>query len=343
MLVTEYVKWTGDFALFSQLRGHIDAALAWIDEYGDRDGDLFVEYHQQSSKGIANQGWKDSGDSVVHRDGEYARSPIALVEVQGYVYQAKTALADIFEHLGERERADELRRQAEVLKERFDEHFWMEDVQFYAIALDEKKERVGTVTSNPGHVLLSGMLNEERVEAVVQMLLSAKMFSGYGIRTMGEGEAGYNPMSYHNGSVWPHDNSLILLGLGKLGKHHEVKTVIQGLTEAANYFEYDRLPELFCGYGRSVGKPVRYPVACSPQAWAAGTPLVFIQTLLGLFPNALEKKIYLSPILLDTMNVLRVENISIGGGRLSLTVMREKEKLNVQIDENTTGWDVVIC
>jgi len=228
------------------------------------------------------------------------------------------------------------------LKERFDEQFWMEDVQFYAIALDEKKEQVGTVTSNPGHVLLSGMLNEERAEAVVRMLLSKKMFSGYGIRTMGEGEAGYNPISYHNGSVWPHDNSLILLGLSKLGKQHEAKTVIQGLTEAANYFEYDRLPELFCGYGSSAGKPVRYPVACSPQAWAAGTPLVFIQALLGLFPNALEKKIYLSPMLLDTMNMLRVENISIGGGRLSLTVMREKETFNVQIDENTTGWDIVI-
>lgn len=342
VLLAEYVKWTGDFALVGQLREHIEAALAWIDQYGDRDGDLFVEYHQQSSKGIANQGWKDSGDSIVHRNGEYARSPIALVEVQGYVYQAKTALADIFEHLGELERAKELRHQAKALKERFDEQFWMEDVQFYAIALDEKKEQVGTVTSNPGHVLLSGMLNEERAEAVVRMLLSKKMFSGYGIRTMGEGEAGYNPISYHNGSVWPHDNSLILLGLSKLGKRHEAKTVIQGLTEAANYFEYDRLPELFCGYGSSAGKPVRYPVACSPQAWAAGTPLVFIQALLGLFPNALEKKIYLSPMLLDTMNMLRVENISIGGGRLSLTVMREKETFNVQIDENTTGWDIVI-
>ncbi|OQP07735.1 amylo-alpha-1,6-glucosidase [Geobacillus sp. 46C-IIa] len=342
VLLAEYVKWTGDFDLVVQLREHIDAALVWIDQYGDRDGDLFVEYHQQSSKGIANQGWKDSGDSIVHRNGEYARSPIALVEVQGYVYQAKTALADIFEHLGEPERAKELRHQAKALKERFDEQFWMEDVKFYAIALDEKKEQVGTVTSNPGHVLLSGMLNKERAEAVVRMLLSAKMFSGYGIRTMGEGEAGYNPISYHNGSVWPHDNSLTLLGLSKLGKHREAKTVIQGLIEAANYFEYDRLPELFCGYSRSVGNPVPYPVACSPQAWAAGTPLVFIQALLGLFPNALEKKIYLSPMLLDSMNMLRVENISIGGGRLSLTIRREQENFNVQIDENTTGWDVVI-
>ncbi|NNV05111.1 amylo-alpha-1,6-glucosidase [Geobacillus sp. C56-T2] len=342
VLLAEYVKWTGDFALVDQLREPIDAALAWIDQYGDRDGDLFVEYHQQSSKGIANQGWKDSGDSIVHQNGEYARSPIALVEVQGYVYHAKTALADIFDHLGETERARELRRQSEALKAKFEERFWMEDVQFYAIALDENKEQVKTVTSNPGHVLMSGMLADERAEAVVRTLLSAKMFSGYGIRTMGEGEAAYNPMSYHNGSVWPHDNSLILLGLSKMGKRLEAKAVIEGLIEAANYFEYDRLPELFCGYSRLAGKPVRYPVACSPQAWAAGTPLVFIQALLGLFPNALEKKIYLSPMLLDTMNVLRVENIPMGGGRLSLTVMRGPETFDVQIDENTTGWDVVI-
>ncbi|MFC4184182.1 amylo-alpha-1,6-glucosidase [Saccharococcus thermophilus] len=342
VLLTEYVKWTGDYNMVHQLKSHIEAALQWIDEYGDRDGDGFVEYHQESSKGIANQGWKDSGDSIVHRNGEYAKSPIALVEVQGYVYQAKMGLADIFEKLGEPNRATLLRRQAAELKEKFDAAFWMEDVQFYAIALDRKKQQVGTITSNPGHVLFAGMLDTDRQNAVIQMLLSPKMFSGYGIRTMAEGEAGYNPMSYHDGSVWPHDNSIILLGLSKLGKSREALTIMEGLIEAAAHFEYDRLPELFCGYSRSFGKPVPYPVACSPQAWAAGTPLVFIQAMLGLFPNSLREEIRLSPMLLDSMNVLKVENMAIGHGRLSLTVFREGKDIKVNIHENTTGYDVIV-
>jgi len=190
--------------------------------------------------------------------------------------------------------------------------------------------------------LFSEMLEKERAEATIQNLLSPKMFSGYGIRTMGEGEAGYNPMSYHDGSIWPHDNSMILLGLSKLGKHCEANIVINGLIEAAAHFEYDRLPELFCGYDKSIGKPVKYPVACSPQAWAAGTPLVFIQTLLGLFPNSLERKIYLSPTLLDSMNLLKVTNIFIGNGRLSVTVLRGDSSIKVTVEENTTGYEVVI-
>jgi glycogen debranching enzyme len=342
VLLTEYVKWTGDFLIVEQLEENIEAALRWIDQYGDRDGDYFIEYHQESSKGIANQGWKDSDDSIVHRNGEYAKSPIALSEVQGYVYQAKMGMADIFEKMKKKERAEELRRQAKQLKEKFDDAFWMEDVQYYAIALDENKEQVGTITSNPGHVLFSGMLDEDRVNAVVKMLLSPKMFSGFGIRTMGEGEAGYNPMSYHDGSIWPHDNSMILLGLSKLKHQKETIQVIEGLIHAAAYFEYDRLPELFCGYDRSIGKAVKYPVACSPQAWAAGTPLVFIQALLGLFPNSLTKQIDLSPVLLDSMNILKVENIAIGSGELSVTVYRNGDSFEVSIDKNTTGYEIVL-
>uniref|UniRef100_UPI0035B4FD4C amylo-alpha-1,6-glucosidase n=1 Tax=Parageobacillus toebii TaxID=153151 RepID=UPI0035B4FD4C len=185
-------------------------------------------------------------------------------------------------------------------------------------------------------------LDQHRQNAVIETLLSPKMFSGYGIRTMAEGEAGYNPMSYHNGSIWPHDNSIILLGLSKFGKTKELLTIIEGLIEAAAYFEYDRLPELFCGYSRSFGKPVPYPVACSPQAWAAGTPLVFIQAMLGLFPNGLRREIHLSPTLLDSMNVLKVENMAIGNGRLSLTVSREGKEIKVDIHENTTGYDVIV-
>ncbi|MFC3885075.1 glycogen debranching N-terminal domain-containing protein [Bacillus songklensis] len=341
ILLVEYVKWTGDYEIVEQLQENIDAALNWINEYGDRDGDLFLEYHQESSKGIANQGWKDSGDSIVHRSGDYAHTPIALSEVQGYVYQAKSGLADIYEAIGRAEEAEALRGEAKTLQQKFDEAFWMDDVSFYAIALDGNKQQVGTITSNPGHLLMSGMLSSERVDAVAKMLLSSKMFSGYGIRTMGGGEAGYNPMSYHDGSVWPHDNSLIVLGLSKEGKQEEANKVIQGLIDASAHFEYDRLPELFCGYSKEQGKPVLYPVACSPQAWAAGTPLLFVQSILGMFPDSTKKQIHIRPHLLPSMNELSLEGIAVGNGKLSLTVRRENGEVAMDITENTTGYEIV--
>lgn len=341
VLLVEYVKWTGDYEIIGQLQKNTDAALNWINEYGDRDGDLFLEYHQESSKGIANQGWKDSGDSIVHRSGDYADTPIALSEVQGYVYQAKTGLADIYEAVGRAEEAAVLRGEAKALQEKFDHEFWMDDVSFYAIALDGNKQQVGTITSNPGHLLMSGMLSSERVEAVSKTLLSSKMFSGYGIRTMGENEAGYNPMSYHDGSIWPHDNSLIVLGLSKAGKQEEANEVIQGLIDASAHFEYDRLPELFCGYSKEQGKPVLYPVACSPQAWAAGTPLLFVQSILGMFPDSTKKQIHIRPQLLPSMNVLSLGGIEVGSGKLSLTVRRENDEVTMNITENTTGYEIV--
>ncbi|MFB5675917.1 glycogen debranching N-terminal domain-containing protein [Paenibacillus terreus] len=341
VLIAEYVKWTGDLSLVRELEQSIEDALLWIDRYGDRDGDQFVEYHQESSKGIANQGWKDSADSVVHRNGDYAQTPIALSEVQGYVYQAKQGVAELYEALGRIGEADRLRKEAEALKVKFDEQFWMEDVQYYAIALDGNKRQVGTITSNPGHILLTGMLDEVKAEAVARMLVSPVMFSGYGIRTMGAGEAGYNPMSYHDGSIWPHDNSLSILGLSKTGHQEEAGVVMTGLIAAAEHFEYNRLPELFCGYDRSIGRAVLYPVACSPQAWAAGTPLTFVQALLGLFPDGIHRKIHLSPTLLPDMNELSVSNIAIGDGILSIRVERAGTELNWSITENTTGYEIV--
>lgn len=342
VLLTEYVKWTGDHSIVNELSLNIEGALNWIDQYGDRDGDGFVEYHQESSKGIANQGWKDSADSIVHRNGEYANTPIALAEVQGYVYQGKMGIADLYEKQGYQEAAKRLREEANRLKEQFDQSFWMEDQNFYAIALDENKNQVGTITSNPGHVLFSGMLSEEKGRAVTDMLTSPKMFSGYGIRTMGTEEAGYNPMSYHDGSVWPHDNSMILMGMGKVHHQNQAKRVIQGLIEAAGHFEYDRLPELFCGYSKENGRPVKYPVACSPQAWAAGTPLVFIQTMLGLYPDSTKGEITLNPNLLDEMNELQVENMTVGQGKLSLSVRRLQDGYQVDIHQNTTGMEMNI-
>jgi glycogen debranching enzyme len=341
VLLTEYVKWTGDLDLFHELEGNIQASIDWINKYGDRDGDLLVEYHQESTKGIANQGWKDSGDSIVHRNGDYGESPIALSEVQGYVYQGKVGVAEIYESIGNAIEANKLRDEAANLKQKFEQAFWMEEHSFYALALDKEKDQVGTITSNPGHVLFSEMLEEERAKLVADVLVSDKMFSGYGIRTMGEGEAGYNPMSYHDGSIWPHDNSMILLGMSKTKQTNQALTVIQGLINSASSFEYDRLPELFCGYSSQLGKAVKYPVACSPQAWAAGTPLVFIQSLLGLFPNSLEKKVCLSPSLLPEMNTLRVKGLKIGEGLLDVTVQKTDEGIKVMIDRNTTGFEII--
>jgi glycogen debranching enzyme len=341
-LLVEYVKWTGDIQLFQSLEENVEKAVEWINEYGDRDGDLFAEYHQESSKGFPNQGWKDSEDSNVHRNGDYAESPIALSEVQGYIYQAKMGLADIYESLNRSETAEILKQEAEELQQKFEKAFWMDDVSFYAIALDKDKKQVGSITSNPGHLLMSGMISAERAELVADTLLSPKMFSGYGIRTMGAEEAGYNPMSYHDGSIWPHDNSLIILGLSKMGKQYLANQVIQGLISASEHFEYDRLPELFCGYDKSVGKPVNYPIACSPQAWAAGTPLVFIQSMLGLMTDSLKKEISLSPVLLKKMNYLKVEKLPVGSGILSFTVNRKTKMFSVEINENTTGYQVIV-
>ncbi|MED4082005.1 amylo-alpha-1,6-glucosidase [Halalkalibacterium halodurans] len=339
MLIVEYVKWTGDTTLLEELDSSIEAALRWIDKFGDRDGDGFVEYYQEAAKGIANQGWKDSGDSIVHRNGDYAKTPIALAEVQGYVYQAKTGLAELYEGLNRIDLARKLSEEAQQLSERFEQAFWMEDVGFYAIALDQEKKQVGTITSNPGHLLFSNMLSKERAKQVSDQLVSNKLFSGYGIRTMAEGEAGYNPMSYHDGSVWPHDNSIILLGMGRLGHHEQANRVINGLIDSASSFEYDRLPELFCGYEKGE-RAVKYPVACSPQAWAAGTPLVFIQTILGLEPNVPKGKIFFSPSLPDGMKELTVENMKVGKGTISLTLKKKGQQTQLDVMSNTTGLDV---
>ena len=342
VLLVEYVKWTKDLALAEELMPNILAALDWIDQFGDRDGDGLVEYHQESSKGIANQGWKDSGDSIVHRNGDYAETPIALVEVQAYVYQAKTGLADLFENLHNPKMAKELRQQAASLKVTFHDAFWMKEHGFYAIALDKDKNQVGTLTSNPGHVLYSGIMNEECIESVSRVLTSEKMFSGFGVRTMAEGEAGYNPMSYHDGSVWPHDNSMILLGMGKNDRAKESSLIMNGLIEAAGHFEYDRLAELFCGYHHGSGKLIKYPVACSPQAWAAGTPLTFIQTILGCYPDSLKGELQLKPHLLDGMNELHVDDLRIAGGMLSLSLERKKNgATELIVHKNTTDLRIV--
>ena len=344
LLAAEYAHWTGDTETIEQLLPALERALAWIDQYGDRDGDGFLEYICESSGGIANQGWKDSGNSVVHDSGELARPPIALVEVQGYVYQGKQRLAPILAKLGHREWAERLQAEADQLRQRFDGAFWMPDEQFYAIALDAEKRQVRSVTSNPGHLLMSGLIGADRAEQVARRLVSADMFSGYGIRTMSVRSAGYNPMSYHNGSVWPHDNSLILLGMSRLGLKTEAGIVVSGLLRAAEHFEYARLPELFCGYDTSIGTPVPYPVACSPQAWAAGTSFVLVRTMLGLEPAALDGVIRLNPFLPPEINRLTVRDIPVAGGRLTVVLRRAEDgSVQAEVPEAPAGCRVEIA
>jgi glycogen debranching enzyme len=341
LLIGEVYRWTGDLDF---VREHAEAAkkaFDWIDQYGDPDGRGYTFYQSKSQKGIGNQGWKDSADSVVHRDHTLAEAPIALAEVQGYVHQACQMWSSLFRRLGEEEWADRLTQQAEALQERFQRDFWMEDESFPALALDRENRQVGSVTSNPGHCLIGGILSGDQAASVARRLLSSDMYSGWGIRTMSQGARSYNPMSYHNGSVWPHDNSLILLGLKEAGFHQEAETLMQGLIETAAQFPQHRLPELFCGYDRTDGeKPVLYPVACSPQAWAAGTAFVLLQVMTGLEPDPEQKRIRLHPLLPAGMSRLHVKNLRVGSGLIDLRLVRSQGVVHGRVERNTTGWSV---
>jgi glycogen debranching enzyme len=287
ILLDETYRWTGDLELVRSLWPNALAALAWIDTYGDRDKDGFVEYERRTPQGLLNQGWKVSGDAIRHRDGSLAVAPIALVEIQGYVYDAKRRMAELAERLGDRELAARLNGEADQLRKHFDEAFWMPDVGFYAIALDRDKRQVGSISSNPGHCLWSGIVPPERVDAVVDRLLDPVMDCGWGIRTYAAGQPGYNPVGYHTGSVWPHDNALIAAGMKRVGRHDAADRVASRIFEAAQRSPDFRLPELFCGFDRGLADvPVPYPVACSPQAWSAATSLSLLQTMLGMRADA---------------------------------------------------------
>ncbi|HEY8393216.1 MAG TPA: amylo-alpha-1,6-glucosidase [Thermaerobacter sp.] len=358
ILAAEFYRWTGDRPFAASLRPHVLAALEWIERYGDSDGDGFVEYRGKSDGGLANQGWKDSGDSVIHRDGTLARGPIALCEVQGYVYEAMRQWGRIFREWGDVERAARLDEAAARLKQRFAEAFWMEDEGFVALALDGEKRRVATLTSNPGHLLITDLLDRERADRVARRLLEPDFFSGYGIRTMSARERAYNPISYHNGSVWPHDNSLIAWGMARHGHHEAVHRVLAGILAVAEQAEYHRLPELWCGFPAAPGRRfVPYPVACSPQAWAAGAPLLLLRALLGLEPDLPGGVIRLRPALPAWLDGLRVLGLRLGNGRLSFEVRRDPRHASeagetaagregrgttVEILENTTGARLVV-
>ncbi|MDQ3659901.1 MAG: amylo-alpha-1,6-glucosidase [Actinomycetota bacterium] len=320
-----YWHWTADLDTLQQLEPAFDAALQWIDTYGDRDGDGFVEYLSRSSSGLSNHGWKDSQDSIVHVDGSPAEGPIALVEVQGYVYLAKRGMADLYRAFGRSERAALLETEAAKLVEAFNEVFWMPEEDTYALALDGNKNQVRSVSSNPGHCLFSGIVDANRAQSVADRLLETDMFSGWGVRTLSSRSLAYNPMSYHNGSIWPHDNAIIAAGLKRYGLSQEALTVARAVLEAALESPESRLPELFCGFEREEGRTyVPYPVACSPQAWAAAAPFMLLQSLMGISADAPAELLSIcAPVLPDHLDHVRLQNVRVGDSRMSLDFQKK--------------------
>jgi len=287
VLMDEFERWSGGKELVTKFEAEARAALQWIDEYGDRDGDGYVEYERRNkgAGSIENQCWKDSWDSIVFSDGKLAKAPIATCEIQGYVYDAKRRCARLArEFWGDSDLANRLEKGAAELKQKFNRDFWIPEKQFFALALDGQKRKVDSLTSNVGHLLWSGIVDEDKAQACARHLVGPRLFSGWGVRTMADDEAGYNPIGYHVGTVWPFDNSMVALGLRNYGFKKEAAQVALANLEAAKYFQY-RLPEAFAGYSRAeTDFPVEYPTACSPQAWSAGAPLLFLRTLLGLEP-----------------------------------------------------------
>ncbi|MGE5707565.1 MAG: amylo-alpha-1,6-glucosidase, partial [Bacteroidota bacterium] len=325
ILLSETFRWTGDLAFVRELWDAVEGALMWIDAYGDLDGDGFVEYETRSELGLVNQAWKDSGNSVIFPDASLAETPIAMAEVQGYVYDAKRRTAELCYLMDLRILGDRLVKEAEELKAKFNQDFWCEEDGFYAEALDGKKRKVNTMTSNVGQALWSGIIDMERVPTLVQHLMAPDMFNGWGIRTLSAASPVYNPLSYHNGTVWPHDNSLIAKGFADHGFKEEAVTLMDSLFQTALHFDYYRLPELFCGFGRSVefSAPVPYPVACSSQSWAAGSTFLLLQSALGLVPDAANSALHvITPMLPPWLEEVNLTNLQVGESTLDLQFMQ---------------------
>lgn len=324
MLAGAYLRRTGDLETIRELWGPIEAALTWIEAYGDRDGDGFVEYYKNADHGLDNQGWKDSHDSVSHADGTLAQGPIALVEVQAYVYGAWSAAHEIAARLGRPDLAASYLKRAKDLKEAFAHHFFDENLSTYVLALDGDKRACRVRTSNAGHALLTGIAQPEHAARTVRTLMAAHTFCGWGIRTLSALERRFNPMSYHNGSVWPHDNALIAAGFARYGFRREAAQIFEGMFAAANYIDLRRLPELFCGFPRQRARgPTFYPVACTPQAWAAGAPLFVLQSCIGLDFEPHEGKItFEEPVLPPFLDEVVLRGLKIGEGSVNVVLRR---------------------
>ena len=337
MLAGAYVERTGDMATAERLWPNIQAALRWIDTDGDRDRDGFVEYHRQTADGLANQGWKDSYDSIFHADGALATGPIAVAEVQGYAYAARRAAAALARRLGLDAEAAALDAQAAALQRAFEAAFWCEDIGTYALALDGAKRPCRVRASNAGHLLLTGIASPEHGRQVAALLMSQQFFSGWGVRTIGMAEPRYNPMSYHNGSVWPHDNALITMGLVRYGCREEAARLFGAMFEACETIELRRLPELFCGFPRRRAQPpTSYPVACSPQAWAATALLAMLQACLGLSFDPDRRLVRFDrPVLPASLAEVSLLNLEVGGARLSVRLSRAGNEVAMNVIERT--------
>jgi glycogen debranching enzyme len=328
ILLSETFNWTADEQLVTDLLPNAYRALEWIDSYGDLDGDGFVEYQRRSPKGLANQGWKDSWDAIMHHDGEVAKSPIALCEVQGYVYEAKYRMASLMRSFGDVKTADRLKKDSAEMARRFEKAFWMPKLGFYAMALDRDKRQTQVISSNPGQLLFTRMLPQDRAKAITQRFMRDDMFSGWGWRTMSRNERIFNPLSYHRGSVWPHDNSLIAHGMSLYEFREPANQLFTALVQAALNFRDYRLPELFCGIQRREhDEPVQYPVSCSPQAWASGAIFLMLMSVLGIRPSAARRELNIvNPALPEFLENLSIRNMRVGGSRVGLDFTRRGDR-----------------
>lgn len=327
-------RWNADTDMLNECRTPLKKALAWIDNYGDFDNDGFVEYLSRSPQGMRNQGWKDSGKAIVYPDGQLVDPPIALCEVQGEVYKAWKDAAELYELWGEKKQALQLRQKADDLYQRFNERFWMESKGFYCLGLDNHKQQICSITSNPGQLLWTGIVPEERARKIVERLFQADMWCGWGIRTLSSKNGGYNPISYQRGSVWPFDNSFIAAGMKKYGYYQEANQIAAGIFAAAKYFEDERLPEVFGGIERRPDNfPVPYLDANSPQGWSSGAIFLFINTILGLEPNAQQRQLRVCPTLPEWLPDLSLTNLTVREAKVALHFWREDEQTHWEVTD----------
>lgn len=344
ILADAYQQRTGDTEFTGSIWPHVLRAMTWIDTYGDVDGDGFVEYARRTKRGLVNQGWKDSSDSVFHANGELAEGPIALCEVQGYVYAARRAAANLARSMGDGGMADRFSAQAEEIRRAFEQTFWSEDLGTYVLALDGEKRPCEVRSSNAGHCLWAGIASPDRAARVAANLLDATSFSGWGIRTVASGTRRYNPMAYHNGSIWPHDNALIAAGFARYGLMKEAETVFSSLYDASLFFDLHRLPELFCGFRRRPGEsPTHYPVSCSPQTWASASVFLFLEAMFGLKVSGANSEVEFSrPTLPAFLPEVRLTGLRVGSGRVDLQLSRHERDVSVNVLERDGDIRVVV-
>jgi glycogen debranching enzyme len=346
VLLARHANWSGRLDLFMELERNVQAALSWIDNAIAAGGTGYLTYATKSGSGLTNQGWKDSGDSVMNHDGSLATPPIALVEVQGYVYMAKQTISELYRHAGDPEKADSLAKEAEDLRARFERDFWIDDLGTYALALQAQNRPAAVVSSNPGHALWTGIAAQDKALKTAGRLMQEDMFSGWGIRTLSSNERRFNPIGYHDGTVWPHDNAIAAAGFRRYGCMDHLARVFAGVIAAATHFDHGRLPEVFAGFSRrEFAIPVHYPVACHPQAWAAGAVPFMIESALGLQPDAFNHSLHIShPVLPESVSELTLKRLRVGEATVDITFKRNDRGAIVVQDVSKTGQlDVTIA